>query len=525
MNNMTIPPANLSRILALSVALAIFGFAPDSRAATYHWGGGTANIAGTGTPVGGTGTWNATIQNWTLNDYSGSGSSYLAWPGAGNDAVFGGTAGTVTMVNQTVGNLAVETSGYIFTIGGNITLTLGSFSGAQLANSTFQATSGSRTLVFSGSGATTYSGALRNGGGTLIFRLGSNRELSLTGTNNDYTGATQIYAGQLNISSIANGGVNSTIGASTSAAANIALGNSTLGAALNYVGSGGSTDRLFSLLGNTVGVNHKILNNGSGALSFTNTGAMVHAGTADQARTFTLGGTNTDNNIFAVQLTNNGSGALSFIKADAGRWIMTGDNTYTGNTTVAGGTLLINGSTAANSLVTVESGAVLGGSGLIGGNTTIKSGATLAPGTSPGVLSFGSDLTLEGNVIMELNGLVRGTGYDGIDVAGALAYGGALSLSFGTTFANGSSFSLFNFGSASGSFDTITLTGSYIGSLVNSGGVWSGSIGGQDFEFLQADGTFNVVPEPSTVALLVLTGVGLIFSRCRLRRSSGSKQP
>ena len=258
--NKPIPPAFV--VGRISVLLAILIPFSDLQAATYHWGGGTTDIEGTGTPEGGTGTWttNPAIQNWTLNTYSGSGEGYVAWPGTtNNEVVFGGAAGTVTIGSAvTFGNLAVETAGYVFPIGGNIPLTHNTFSGAELASSSFQATSGSRVLVFSGTGSSTYPGTLNNGGGTLGFRVGSAREVSLTGTNNSYTGVTAIFAGQLNISSIADGGVNSSIGASSSAAASISLGNSTAGAALNYVGSGASTDRLFTLTGTTVAVNHRI---------------------------------------------------------------------------------------------------------------------------------------------------------------------------------------------------------------------------------------------------------------------------
>lgn len=418
MKNPLLPVVVLGRLMVL---LAILSPVSGLHAATYHWGGGTGNIGGTGTPAGGTGTWNITTQNWTLNSYSTNGSGYVAWPNlAADNAVFGGTAGTVTVgTSVTLSNLAVDTSNYIFTIGGNITLTLSSFSGAGLSSSTFQATSGSRILIFSGSGSTTYSGSLKNGGGTLTFRLGSNRELSLTGTNSDYTGPTQLYGGQLNISSIADGGVNSSIGASSSAAANLAFGNSTAGVTLNYVGSGGSTDRLFTLTGTAIGVNHKILNNGSGALSFTNTGAMVHAGTVNQARTFTLGGTNTNNNTFAVQLTNNGTGALSLVKADAGKWIMTGNNTFSGDTTVSGGRLVVNG-TNANSAVTVSNGATLAGSGQVGAVTV---NGTIAPGNSVGTLSAGSTVfNPDGAFELEIYNWTgsAGTGWDLLNITGDL---------------------------------------------------------------------------------------------------------
>lgn len=151
------------------------------------------------------------------------------------------------------------------------------------------------------------------------------------------------------------------------------------------------------------------------------------------------------------------------------------------------GTLEISstGSTHDTSVVAVDEGATLAGTGTIGGATTIS--GVLSPGASPGVLSFGSSLALTSTAetIMEIDGVDlgmiphRGIEYDGINVTGALTYSGDLTLVFGTTFDDGTySFDLFNMGSESGDFAFVTLTGSYSGSLMNSGGVWTGNTGG-----------------------------------------------
>lgn len=215
-----------------------------------------------------------------------------------------------------------------------------------------------------------------------------------------------------------------------------------------------------------------------------------------------------------------GTGNLN--KTGAGILALTATNTYTGTTTVSAGTLLVNGRTAGGNLL-VQSSATLGGSGTIGGNTVISSGATLSPGNSPGVLNFLGDLTLEGAVVMELNGLTRGTLYDGIDVGGTLNYGGALTLNFGNTFNAGDSFNLFSFSGYNGFFDSITFEGSYgAGSLIRNANssIWTGTIGGQDFAFYDVSGTLEVVPEPSTYALLILAGAGLAGHVCRRRYRS-----
>ena len=151
--------------------------------------------------------------------------------------------------------------------------------------------------------------------------------LTLTAANT-YTGANYLYGGTVSVASLANGGVASNIGQSSNAASNLVINNATI----KYTGSATSTDRLFTLgdSGATVDAS------GTGALVFTNTGALAYSGTT--GRLLTLTGTNTADNTMASVLANN-AGSSSFTKAGTGKWVMKGANTYTGLTTISGGTL------------------------------------------------------------------------------------------------------------------------------------------------------------------------------------------
>ena len=215
-------------------------------------------------------------------------------------------------------------------------------------------------LVFTFSGLISGTGAVSN-------QVGQNYTLVLSNPENSYTGNTSISSvvssGTLRVSKLANGGQNSSIGASTSAAANLVMRNNggTGTSLLDYVGTGDSTDRLFTINITANNGTAGIANNGSGALSFTNTGSITY-GTANTAYTFTLSGSNTNYNTFAPIIANNGSGVVSLTKSGVGTWVLTGANTYTGNTTISVGTLVFQNTAAksSGSNVTVAAGANLG---------------------------------------------------------------------------------------------------------------------------------------------------------------------
>jgi hypothetical protein len=143
----------------------------------------------------------------------------------------------------------------------------------------------------------------------------------------------------------------------------------------------------------------------------------------------------------------------------------------------------------------------------------------MSPGNSPGVLTFGSSLSLlpGSETRMEINGTTSGTEYDGINVTGLLTYGGNLTLTFGQTFNPGNySFNLFGSGSQSGSFNAITLAGSYTGSLNNNAGTWTLTSGLDAFEFSQSNGSLSLtvaIPEPGTWALMAIAASFLLWRR------------
>ena len=387
-----------------------------------------------------------------------------------------------------------------------------------------------RTLTLTGNNNGTVSGAIAdfNGSGTAggINKSG-NGIWSLTNAASTYTGTTQLNGGVLEVSTLANGGTNSSIGASTSAAANLLF----TGGSIRYTGGATTTDRLFTRTSN----NGALEASGTGAVNFNNTGAIAW-GAIDNSRIMVLGGTNTDNNTLAAQINDNGTGAVGVTKADAGRWVLTNANTYRGVTTISGGTLVVDGThiaaTGGSTFYNVNSGGTLAGTGTIDlsaatstRNVTVANGGRLEASSvndltltlSTGVLnisgaaaslspSFLFSLGAPGNTVLSLT---SGT----LNIGSGLLNFDDFQFTTLSGFDNGV-YTLFNTSSA--------ITGSLGSSLsgaIGLGGTGTLSLsGGQDVIFT----VVNVIPEPSTYAMLGL-GLGALVWLRRKNKNKNKK--
>jgi autotransporter-associated beta strand protein len=223
------------------------------------------------------------------------------------------------------------------------------------------------------------------------------------------------------------------------------------------------------------------------------------------------------------------SGTPIFTKNGSGTAILRGtaNNTHA-SMTVSAGTLLINGAFSSELGTMTVNGGTLGGTSSMRKNTTINAGGTLAPGAAGvGVLAFGGTLTLAtgSTTAFELDGTTRGTGYDGLDIAGLTTFDGTLELDFGSTFADGTILDLFALGGVpDGSFDFITGTGIYAGSFTNDGDLWTMVSGGKLLSFSESTGdlTFSAVPEPATAVALAGAAALAIVA---WRRGRGRRTP
>jgi fibronectin-binding autotransporter adhesin len=397
-----------------------------------------------------------------------------------------GTVGTVTGVTASSFTIAAGTAQISANelISASVSVTVNS--GAKLDlngfNETIASLSGAGSLTLGdgtlttgdNNASTTFSGTISGTGNFVKQGIGT---MTLSGSNS-YTGETIISGGVLSVGSLANGGSNSGIGASSNAASNLGLDGGTL----QYIGPATSTDRLF-----TVTSNGGILDaSGTGAIHFTNTGAIVFNG--NTATTLELIGSNTGDNVLAAALDDVTGATTSLTKSGGGFWDLSGTETYTGATQVSGGTLSVDG--GMTSPVTVTSGATLSGAtGIVTAPVTVNGTLTTGNLSSPigkltvGNLSFEQDSAFN----ITLNGTTPGSTYDQITATGPVDLTGAtLNLTLGTGYNPGNESAFDILVNNSNSAITGTFSGLSEGSIITTAGgeqftiTYKGGVNGED---------------------------------------------
>lgn len=454
-----------SRLLLLSRPAFCLGsllLAHGAFAASLAWDpSGTPGGSGASpTGSGGTGTWNTSAARWSnsVSDVSWNNSN-------GDNAIFGGTGGTVTLGEAvTVNNLSITSSGYTLAGGGFALTVNGTITNSQ---------TGTITASINGS-----SGLVKAGAGTLVLNA-----------VNAYTGATAIQSGTLQARSTGalTAGTTVTIGSGSSNAALDVRASQTVAGIAN-AGTGTATITQTQTTGTTT-------------LTINPTGAGP--GAADSS----FAGTITDGSATGSQPGK----ILALAKAGSNTLTLTGANNYTGATTVSGGTLKL-GSSLANTSGVIVSGGTLSGNdvsaniNLGAGSVTLSAGAISAGGAAAGsfTLAAGQNFTATGGTLNV--DLVGSSSFDQIFGSGAGSFNLAnttLALSGLTSVAG--TYQLFDGFGGTNSVTNLTITGladGFTGSLDTSG-------------LLTISG--SAVPEPSSVALLAGSAV-LGFVSLRRRR-------
>jgi len=434
---------------------------------------------------------------------NGSGSTAFS----GNLANYANNAGTAisTLALLKSGAGTQSLSGSTSSYAGGTTINGGVLSVNSLANGDLVTVSATQTATKNFVTVASTAG-LAVGQTVLGYSTGTGGLITITGINLDGANTVRVSANSVTTAT-ANMmfGTKNALGLATTAASGLVINGGTL----QYTGATVSTDRLF-----TIGENGATLDaSGTGALTFSNTGAAAFSGSG--TRTLTLSGTNTGSNTLAASIGDGTGGATSLVKSGAAgsKWVLTGSSGYTGTTTVSAGTLLIaaGGGLSSSSAITVNGGATLDNAngGSLTGALTLQEGAALTTSASGSGFAPGS-LTLAGNA---------SDGWSPIALTntagGGLVKSGTLTLTI-----SGLSATTYNLTSGSGFSGAFNSPGSINGftlTTADSGATFTGSGGGFNYTYTNLDNTLGVsaIPEPSTWALLAITGTFLMVMRRR----------
>jgi len=279
-----------------------------------------------------------------------------------------------------------------------------------------------------------------------------------------------------------------------------------------------------------------------------NTSTAVFGGLVDEP---TLVGTNTDVTVKAIQFANTNSyviGGVGTVTLDAdtdnASISVTGDAdagdhqfqasvslSDTTDVDVGNGASLsfnnvlnLNGSALnktglgtmnVNNLLTTGAGGsincnegVCGGNGTVNGNLD-NAGGTVSPGNSPGVMEVDGVYSqgAAGTLLIEIGGTESGIMHDLFQVTGTAQLAGTLEVALIDGFqpAAGDTFDILDFGDFLGGFDEVSLP------ALASGLAW-------DDVALYENGRLSVVPEPSSLALMLLACVAARIKRSRCVR-------
>jgi autotransporter-associated beta strand protein len=478
------------------------------------------NNTGTGAGLGGSGTWDTSASKWF------NGSANVAWT-ANNDAVFAGTAGTVTLAApQSVTSLSFKTNGYTLT-GSTLTLASSSINVDSGATATINsAVTGSLGLVKSGAGTLQLGGTNTYTGGTTVssgtLQVASDANLGATPAsfamgNITLNGGTLRFGGSFDVSNNrgimlgASGGTIDTQGFNNPSGYNATAGGFSGAGDLTKLGSGTFFAAATTGGANTTWKGKLILKEGvwkivasdglpynvpaadgvqlaqvtfdSGTLQI---GATMNVTNGRRGMTVAAGGGTIDtqaNNFTWAGPLNSTSSAVVWNKTGSGQLQFNTPATVSGNFSgtlnVNGGTLLLNGGGAMGDLASIQVANTAGVALAISGSETI--GSLAGGGTAGGNVSMSTGLITGGNnssttfggLLSGAGGLIKvGSGTFTLARAAGNTYTGTTTINGGTLLVNNSN------GTGTGANSVIVNSGGILGGtgiisgavIINSGG-------------------------------------------------------
>lgn len=312
------------------------------------------------------------------------------------------------------------------------------------------------------SGTNTFAGKL-GGAGTnenmLALTKSGAGTLTLSGTDNSYSGVTTFQTGIVNIALLSNYGANGSLGNRTLASdVSTNVGLRFMGGTLQYTGgTAQTTDRAIRVgtAGGTIDASGSVL---GATMSFTKTTANVDFFDNPGTRTLTLTGSNAGDNLFAINIQDQATGTrTSLTKTGIGTWVLTNANNsaafsattntfggYGGGTSISGGTLAFANNAIGGGVVNFTGNSTLrwesGNTQDISAGTGsgVARSLTISDGVSATFNTNGNDVTLSAafGVGALKTGAVTKTGAGKLTISAANTYTGTTTVTQGTLLVN-----------------------------------------------------------------------------------------
>jgi len=278
----------------------------------------------------------------------------------------------------------------------------------------------SAALTVTTAGAITQSGAL-SVTGVATLEAGSGNNITLNNASNNFSTVSIVTGNTVNLVDanaliLGASSVSSSLTVSTSGAITQSDGI-TVGGTLT-VGAGASNNITLDHVDNAFSA--VAVPSGSAVSLRSDIGFNIGATTIGTSLTVESASTITQSAALA-------GGTLALTKAGAGVFILSSANTYGGATTINGGTLQVDGSLSASAnAVAVNNGGTLAGSGTISRAVNVANGGSIAPGSSTAILNTGAVAFSSSSTFnIEVDGTTPGTGFDQLNVSGAVTLTGA----------------------------------------------------------------------------------------------------
>lgn len=277
----------------------------------------------------------------------------------------------------------------------------------------------------------------------------------------------------------------------------ISLGGATTAGVMEYSGVTATSNRTVNRDARFTGSGIDITTSGQTLTLSANLGSGSQTNALTNGWAFGGAGNLTLNGMIS-NATGVGSSGTTITKSGGGTLTLgTASNSYTGATDVMGGSLIVNGNISTSLLTTVKTGATLRGTGTTG-NLVVNSNASFAPGDG-GIESVNviGNLMLDGGSfsVFEIN--TTGDIGDLAISSALLTFGGTLGVTnIGGSLMAGDTFNLFDWGTTTGTFSSVSLP------TLDAGLAWNQSN-------LYVNGQIAVAAVPETRAAL-LGGFGLL---------------